>query len=169
MEANVAPRSWSQLSPEGRSFFERLRTSEGEQMALRDNVFIEKGLVGGVIRTLTEAEMTEYRRPFAEAGESRRPTLTWPNEIPFDGEPAEVHEIVSRYSQWLAASPIPKLLVDVSDGDTLAGDLLDFARTFPNQTEVAVNGRHFVQEDSPHEIGRALATWIPKLDRPAPL
>ena len=108
--------------------------------------------------------MNEYRRPFLEPGESRRPTLTWPREIPFDGQPEDVHEIVAAYSTWLASSPIPKLLIDVSDGDTLTGELLEFARTLPNQTEVAVTGRHFVQEDSPDEIGTALAEWIPTLN-----
>ena len=160
MEAIVAPRSWSQLTSEGCSFFEALRTDAGNDMALRDNVFIERGLPGGVIRELAEEEMDEYRRPFLEAGEGRRPTLTWPREIPFDGEPEDVHDIVAAYSTWLASSTVPKLLIDVSDGDTLSGPLLDFARTWPNQTETSVIGRHFVQEDSPNEIGTALAEWL---------
>ncbi len=166
LEANVAPRSWSQLTPEGRAFFERLRTDDGERMALVDNVFIETGLPGGVIRDLTEAEMAEYRRPFLQPGEGRRPTLTWPREIPFDGEPSDVHDIVAEYAQWLATTDVPKLLINVSDGDTLRGDLLRFARTFPNQTEVAVTGRHFAQEDSPHEIGQAIAEWLPTVRPP---
>lgn len=165
LEANVAPRSWSQLSDEGRSFFERLRTDEGEQMALVDNVFLTDGLPGGVIRELTAGELAEYRRPFLEAGEGRRPTLTWPREIPFDGEPTDMHEIVATYSAWLAETPIPKLLIDVTEGDTLNGELLEFARGFHNQTEVQVVGRHFAQEDSPDEIGEALAAWIPTLAR----
>jgi len=167
LEANVAPRSWSQLSVEGRTFFERLRSEEGEHMALTENVFIETGLPGGVIRDLTDAELAEYRRPFITPGEGRRPTLTWPREIPFDGEPSDVHRIVADYSTWLANSSVPKLLINVSDGDTLRGELLELARTFPNQTEVSVVGGHFAQEDSPHEIGAALAQWIPTLgDRP---
>ena len=165
LEANVAPRSWDQLTAEGRAFFERLRTDEGEHMALIDNVFIETGFPSGVIRDLTDAEMAEYRRPFVDPGEGRRPTLTWPREIPFDGAPADVHQIVSDYSAWLTESAVPKLLINVSDGDTLRGELLDIARTFPNQTEVSVVGRHFAQEDSPHEIGASLADWIPRLNR----
>ncbi len=161
LEAIVAPRSWSQLTPEGRGFFERMRSSEGERLALEQNVFLEHGLPGGVIRTLADDELAEYGRPFVTAGEDRRPTLTWPREIPFDGEPADVHEIVAAYSSWLASTPIPKLLIDVSEGDTLTGELLAFARTFANQTEVSVVGRHFAQEDSPHEIGAALAEWLP--------
>ncbi len=160
LEANIAPRSWSQLTPEGRSFFERLRTSEGEQMALVANVFLEAGLPSGVIRTLTDAELAEYRRPFLEAGEARRPTLAWPNEIPFDGEPADMHEIVSTYSAWLRQTTIPKLFIDVTEGDTLNGELRELARSFLNQTEVRVEGRHFAQEDSPDEIGQAIAEWI---------
>ncbi|MEM9135586.1 MAG: haloalkane dehalogenase [Actinomycetota bacterium] len=163
LEANVAPRSWSQLPPEARDFFTALRSDGGEQMALVDNVFVERGLPGGVIRDLTAEEMAEYRRPFARQGEDRRPTLTWPREIPFDGEPADVHDIVAAYAEWLGSSTVPKLLIDVSDGDTLTGELLAVARTWPNQTEVSVTGRHFAQEDSPHEIGAALAAWIPTL------
>ena len=160
MEANAAPRSWSQLSPEGRAIFQQLRTPDGERMALEENFFIERGLPGGVIRDLSPEEMTEYRRPFLEAGEGRRATLTWPREIPFDGEPADVHDIVAAYSRWLASSPIPKLLINVSDGDTLTGELLAIARSWPNQTEINVVGRHFAQEDSPDEIGEALANWL---------
>ena len=104
-------------------------------------------------------------RDSLDAGEGRRPTLTWPREIPFDGEPTDMHEIVSTYSAWLADTPIPKLLIDVTEGDTLNGELLEFARTFRNQTEVQVVGRHFAQEDSPDEIGEALAGWIPTLAR----
>ena len=165
LEANVAPRSWSQLSDDGRRFFERIRSPEGERMALLDNVFLTAGLPGGVIRELREEELAVYRRPFVLAGEDRRPTLTWPREIPFDGEPADVHDVVAAYSAWLAETPIPKLLIDVTEGDTLTGELLDIARTFPNQTEVQVVGRHFAQEDSPDEIGAALAAWIPTLAR----
>ena len=163
LEANVAPRSWRQLPEAAQEFFRRLRSPEGEQMALEDNVFLQQGLPGGVIRELTDAELAEYRRPFLEPGEGRRPTLTWPREIPFDGEPADVHEIVAAYAEWLAASPVPKLLVDVTEGDTLTGELLDFARTFSNQTEVRIEGRHFAQEDSPEALGQALKTWIENL------
>ncbi len=163
LEANVAPRSWSQLSAAGREIFEALRTPAGEQMALEENFFIERGLPGGVLRELTEAEMTEYRRPFLQPGEARRPTLTWPREIPFDGDPSDVHSIVSEYSEWLGSSPIPKLLINVSEGDTLNGELLEIARKWPNQTEIDVVGRHFAQEDSPDEIGHGIATWLESL------
>lgn len=163
LEANVAPRSWSQLSAQGQEIFRALRTPVGEQMALIDNFFIEQGLPGGIIRELSDAELAEYRRPFLEIGEARRPTLTWPREIPFDGEPADVHSIVADYSAWLGSSPIPKLLINVSDGDTLTGDLLAIARQWPNQTEINVVGRHFAPEDSPDEIGNGIASWLRSL------
>lgn len=164
-ESIVAPRSWDQLGDDGRAFFRRVRSDEGESMVLEDNAFIERGLPGGVIRDLSDAEMAEYRRPFVEPGEGRRGMLTLPREIPFDGAPADVHALVAEYSAWLAGSSVPKLLIDVSDGDTLTGSLLEFARSFPNQTEASVTGRHFAQEDSSDEIGRALADWIATLER----
>ncbi|MEO1065517.1 MAG: haloalkane dehalogenase [Actinomycetota bacterium] len=167
LEANVAPRSWAQLTAEGREFFERVRSDEGERLVLEENVFIERGLPGGVIRRLTETELEEYRRPFVEPGERRRPMLVWPREIPFDEEPADMHAIVAEYAAWLGRSDVPKLLIDVSEGDTLTGPLLEFARSLPNQTTATVAGRHFAQEDSPHEIGAALADWIGGLDRGA--
>ena len=108
--------------------------------------------------------MEVYRRPYREPGESRRPTLTWPREIPLDGEPADVVEIVRRYGDWLRTSPLPKLFVDADPGTILTGDPREFCRSWPNQREVTVKGLHFVQEDSPHEIGRAVAEWLQRLD-----
>jgi len=108
--------------------------------------------------------MDEYRRPFVEPGETRRPTLTWPREIPIEGEPADVVEIVRDYGQWLAASDVPKLFVNAEPGAILTGPQRDFCRTWPQQTEVTVAGNHFVQEDSPHEIGRAISEWLPTAD-----
>ena len=108
---------------------------------------------------MTEEEMEVYRRPYLEAGESRRPTLTWPREIPIDGEPADVVEIVSGYAEWLAASEIPKLFINAEPGAILTGPQRQFCRSWPNQREVTVKGVHFIQEDSPAEIGRAIADW----------
>jgi haloalkane dehalogenase len=130
-------------------------------MVLQDNFFIEKFLPGGILRTPSAGEMAEYRRPFAEPGEGRRPTLTWPREIPFDGDPADVTAIVAAYADWLATSKVPKLFVKGEPGALLAGGAdLDAARAWPAQTEVTVAGVHFVQEDSPDEIGRAIADWM---------
>ena len=121
-------------------------------------------LPGSIIRDLTEQEMDVYRRPFLETGESRRPTLTWPREIPLDGQPADVVSIVDEYSAWLSGSQVPKLFVNAEPGAILTGSQRDFCRTWPNQTEVTVKGVHFVQEDSPDEIGDAIIRWIGGLD-----
>ena len=126
---------------------------------LENNVFVERVLPGSILRKLSDEEMAEYRRPFAEPGEARRPTLTWPRQIPIEGEPADVVEIVSRYAEWLAASDVPKLFVNAEPGAILAGEVREFCRSWPNQQEVSVKGIHFVQEASPHEIGEAVASW----------
>jgi haloalkane dehalogenase len=115
-----------------------------------------------MLRDLADAEMAQYRRPFAEPGEGR-PTLTWPRQIPIDGEPADVTAIVQAYADWLAHSTVPKLFINAEPGAALSGALRDFCRTWPAQTEVTVRGLHFLQEDSPDEIGQAIATWLQAL------
>ena len=159
MEAIVRPVTWAEWPEAARRVFEGFRSQAGEDMVLEKNIFIERVLPGSVIRALTDEEMAVYRRPFAEAGESRRPTLTWPREIPIDGEPADVTEIVQAYADWLSASDLPKLLINAEPGAILNGPQLDFARAWPNTTEVTVPGNHFVQEDSPDAIGRAIVDW----------
>jgi haloalkane dehalogenase len=130
-------------------------------MVLRDNFFIEQILPKAVLRTLSVDEMAEYRRPFAEPGEGRRPTLTWPRQIPIEGEPADVTAIAAAYADWLATSRVPKLFVKAEPGLLVTrGANLDFARALPAQAEVTVAGLHFLQEDSPDEIGRAIAAWM---------
>jgi haloalkane dehalogenase len=130
-------------------------------MVLQDNFFIEKILPGAILRTLSAEEMAEYRRPFAEPGEGRRPTLTWPRQIPLEGDPADVSAIAKDYADWLATSNVPKLFLKAEPGGILAhGPVLESARSWPVQTEVTIAGVHFVQEDSPDEIGRAVAAWM---------
>jgi len=146
-----------------RKIFEAMRSPDGEEMVLEKNVFVEKILPRSIQRDLTAEEMDEYRRPFAEPGEGRRPTLTWPREMPLSGEPVDVVEIVDGYSQWLAASDIPKLFINAEPGAILTGRMRDVCRRFPNQREVTVNGIHFIQEDSPHEIAAAIRDWLPTL------
>jgi haloalkane dehalogenase len=163
MEAIVRPVSWADWPEPAVSLFQNFRSPAGESMVLEKNIFVENVLPASVIRELTEAEKTEYRRPFLEAGESRRPTLTWPREIPLEGEPADVTEIVQSYADWLSSSEIPKLFVNADPGTILIGGQREFCRAWPNQTEVTVAGRHFIQEDSPHEIGAAIAEWLGKL------
>lgn len=160
MEAIVRPRTWDEWPEAARGMFQALRSPAGEQMILERNFFVETIVPGSVLRRLTEVEMAHYRRPFAEPGEGRRPMLTWPRQIPVEGEPADVTEIVSAYAQWLAGSTIPKLFVNGEPGAALTGALRDFCRSWSAQTEVTVRGRHFLQEDSPDEIGQAIATWM---------
>lgn len=163
MEAIVRPLQWEEWSDRARDLFRALRSPAGEEMIIEKNVFIESILPGSVIRKLTDEEMATYRRPYLARGESRRPTLTWPREIPLDGEPPDVSAIVGEYSQWLSQSQIPKLFIDADPGAILIGAQRDFCRKWPNQREVRVKGIHFVQEDSPHEIGTAIADWYKTL------
>ncbi|HZR83993.1 MAG TPA: haloalkane dehalogenase [Candidatus Binatia bacterium] len=159
MEAIVRPLEWAAWPEAATSVFRAFRSPAGEKMVLEDNVFVERVLPGSILRKLTDEEMDEYRRPFREKGEGRRPTLTWPRQIPLDGEPADVVAIVQAYADWLAASEVPKLFVDADPGAILIGPQREFSRRWPSQTEVRVKGSHFVQEDSPDEIGRAIARW----------
>ncbi len=163
MEAIVRPVTWDEWPEQAASLFRNFRSPQGEEMVLEKNIFVENVLPASVIRDLTDAEMTEYRRPYLEAGESRRPTLTWPREIPLEGEPADVVEIVQDYADWLSASDVPKLFVNADPGIILIGAQREFCRGWPNQTEVTVTGAHFIQEDSADEIGEALADWRAKL------
>ena len=165
MEAIVRPQGWDHWDVMNmRPFLVALRSEAGEKMVLEENFFIEKILPGAVLRSLTDEELAEYRRPFAEPGEGRRPTLTWPREIPIDGEPADTSAIVSSYADWLATSDVPKLFLKAEPGALLGGGAnLDTVRKWPAQTEVTVKGVHFIQEDSPDEIGQAIATWMETL------
>ena len=163
MEAIVRPVSWEQWPDAARGVFQGFRSEAGESMVLEGNVFVERVLPGSVLRGLTDEEMAVYRRPFTEAGESRRPTLTWPRQIPIEGEPADVVAIVDTYGQWLAASDVPKLFVNADPGAILIGEQREFCRSWPNQTEVTVKGSHFIQEDSPDEIGQAVSEWRAKI------
>ncbi|MBD8869464.1 haloalkane dehalogenase [Nocardioides donggukensis] len=160
MEAIVRPVTWEEWPESARGIFQGLRSEAGESMVLEKNLFVEAILPASILRTLEDEEMEEYRRPFATPGEDRRPTLTWPRQIPIDGEPADVAEIVASYAEWLAASQVPKLFVNADPGTILTGPQREFARTWPNQTEVTVPGLHFIQEDSPDEIGEAIAAWL---------
>lgn len=164
MEGIVMPVAWDDWPEAIRPVFQAFRSPAGEEMVLDKNIFVENVLPAGVLRGLTEEEMAVYRRPFLTAGEDRRPTLTWPRQIPLDGEPADVVGIVRSYADWLAKSDIPKLFINADPGVILTGRQRDFCRGWPNQTEVTVPGSHFIQEDSPDAIGRAIAQWLAGLD-----
>ena len=165
METIVMPLTWEDWPDKARGIFQAMRSLEGEEIVLERNVFVEKILPGSVLRALTEAEMEMYRDPYREPGESRRPTLTWPRELPIGGEPRDVVGIVEEYGRWLAACEIPKLFVNADPGAILVGRAREFCRTWPNHAEVTVKGNHFVQEDSPAEIGEAIAAFVGRLAR----
>jgi haloalkane dehalogenase len=160
MEAIVRPVTWQEWPEAGRKIFQAMRSPGGEDMVLQKNVFVERILPASVIRSLAPEEMERYRAPYREAGESRRPTLTWPREIPVDGEPADVVRIVQNYADWLTKSPMPKLFINADPGSILVGSQREFCRRWPSQREATVRGKHFVQEDSPDEIGRAIAAFV---------
>lgn len=160
MEAIVRPLTWAEWPENARKVFQGMRSPAGEDMVLQKNVFVERILPASILRKLGDEEMEAYRAPYREPGESRRPTLTWPREIPVDGEPADVVAIVDAYATWLAQSPVPKLFVNAEPGSILVGAQREFCRTWPNQDEVTVKGLHFIQEDSPHEIGGAIRSFV---------
>jgi len=159
MEAVVKPLTWQDWPESARKVFQGFRSERGEEMVLEKNIFVERVLPSSVLRDLTEDEMAVYRAPFAAPGEDRRPTLSWPRQVPIEGEPASVVAIVDNYGQWLAESPLPKLFINAEPGSILTGAARDFCRTWPNQKEITVKGSHFIQEDSPDEIGRAVADF----------
>jgi haloalkane dehalogenase len=158
MEAIVRPLGWAEWPEASRRAFQGFRSPAGEELILAKNMFVERVLPASILRRLAEAEMAEYRRPFA-ASEDRWPTLAWPRDIPIDGAPGSIAELVDHYARWLARSEVPKLFVNAEPGAILVGAQREFCRLWPNQTEITVAGSHFIQEDSGPEIGRAIALW----------
>src|SRR5262245_11669600 len=164
MEAIVQPRRWEDF-PSGRdAMFRALRSEEGEHLVLDENFFIEVVLPKSIIRKLSDKEMAVYRAPFLDR-EARLPMLMWPRELPIDGAPADVVKIVESYGEWLAGSDLPKLFINVDPGAQIVGRIRDFCRAWSNQREVTVPGIHFVQEDSPDQIGAAIREFIGNLRR----
>ena len=166
MEALVTPVTWADWPENARRAFQGFRSDGGDDMILAKNMFVERVLPGSILRQLTDAEMAEYRRPFAASGEDRRPTLSWPRQIPIEGEPADVVKVVEDYSAWLGTSDTPKLFVNADPGSILLGRQREVCRAWPNQTEITVKGLHFLQEDSPDDIGRAVAEFVRKVRIP---
>ncbi len=161
MEAILNPSSLPPIPEPDSGLFSIFRSQRGEEAVLENNVFIEQILIGGLGYYLAEEDKAEYRRPYLVPGESRRPTLEWPRELPRGGNPADTVQLVSSYTDWFAASDVPKLFVRVNPGALItAGPLLDYVRGFKNQKEVTVFGSHYVQEISPDAIGRALSEWM---------
>ena len=160
MEAIAMPIDWADFPGPVSEVFQGFRSPGGESMVLEQNIFVEAVLPGAIQRKLSDEEMDHYRAPFRDAGEGRRPTLSWPRNIPIEGEPADVVAIVEEYGAWLARSDVPKLFVNAEPGAITRGRVRDFVRTWRNQTEVTVPGTHFIQEDSPDEIGKAIASFV---------
>lgn len=159
METIVRELEWSEWPEQAKGIFSAFRSDAGEDLILQKNFFVDRIVPASVIRELSEAEMNEYRRPFVNEGEDRRPTLTWPREIPINGEPADVSRLVAAYAEWLSETSVPKLFINAEPGSILVGPQRDFCRSWPNQTEVTVAGIHFIQEDSADEIGLAIRGW----------
>ena len=160
MEAIVAPMTWSEFPSAVRQLFQGFRSPRGERMVLEQNIFVESVLPAQIRRQLNDEEMGHYRQPFANPGEDRRPTLSWPRNLPIDGEPADVVSVVNDYSSWLADSDVPKLFINAEPGAVVHGRIRELVRRWSNLTETTVSGVHFVQEDSPNEIGAAVAEFV---------
>ena len=163
MEGIVQSMEWEDWNEDAKGIFQGFRSPAGEEMILEKNLFIEAVLPGSILRKLSDAEMNEYRRPFNDK-KSRRPTLDWPRQIPLENDPPEICKIVDSYSQWMAENNIPKLFINAEPGAILIGKQREFCRTWKNQKEVTVKGSHFIQEDSPNEIGNAIFDWLKGID-----
>lgn len=160
MEAIVSPINWSDWPEQARGIFKGFRSAKGEDLILKRNMFIEAVLPSSIIRKLTKDEMDEYRKPFLNESD-RQVTLNWPRQIPIEGEPSHMFRLVSSYADWISNDgDIPKLFINADPGSILIGKQREFCRGWKNQIEVTVNGLHFIQEDSPHEIGEAISSWM---------
>ncbi len=160
MEAIVSPINWSDWPEQARGIFKGFRSAKGEDLILKRNMFIEAVLPSSIIRKLTKDEMDEYRKPFLNEND-RQVTLNWPRQIPIEGEPSHMFRLVTSYAEWISNDgDIPKLFINADPGSILIGNQREFCRGWKNQTEVTVNGLHFIQEDSPHEIGEAISSWM---------
>ena len=160
MEAIVSPIDWSDWPEQARGIFKGFRSEKGEDLILKRNMFIEAVLPSSIIRKLTKDEMDEYRKPFLNESD-RQVTLNWPRQIPIEGEPSHMFRLVSSYADWISNDgDIPKLFINADPGSILIGKQREFCRGWKNQIEVTVNGLHFIQEDSPHEIGEAISSWM---------
>lgn len=163
METIVTQLTWDDWPEQATKIFQGMRSDAGEELVLTKNVFVERILPGSVIDPIADRDMAIYRKPYVEPGESRRPMLTWPRELPFDGEPADVAEVIAANEAWLSGADVPKLFVNADPGSILGDRVRRLVRSLPNQREVTVRGVHFIQEDSGREIGMAIAQWLREL------
>jgi haloalkane dehalogenase len=161
MESIVRPfNSWDEWPDATRAFFQAQRTPAGEDLILNKNLFIEYLLP---LRHISAETLEVYRRYFRIAGAPRQPILSWTRDLPIAGEPADVVKVVDSYARWLSTSPIPRLFIDADPAGFLIGAQREFCRSWPNQTNVTVNGAHFIQEDSPEDVGAATASFVSKV------
>ena len=160
MEGIVTQPRWTDFPDDVVNMFQGFRSPAGEHMVLEQNLWIEGVLPALIQRQLSDEEMHHYRLPFARGGEDRRPTLSWPRQLPVEGDPADVTAIVNEYGQWLAGSDVPKLFINAEPGEIINDRVREIIRTWPSLTETTVSGRHFIQEDSPDEIGQAIAQFV---------
>lgn len=160
MEAIVCQGRWDEIDDPFKSFLKAVRSTSGEQMILIENLFLKKMFPKMVVRSLTDDEMAAYQQPFIEPGEGRRPMLSWPRQIVLDGEPEDVAEVIYSYADWMSTSDVPKLFVNADPGMILVEERRKFCRSWKNQSEITVVGKHILQEDSPYEIGAAIAKWV---------
>lgn len=163
METIVTPLTWDDWPESATRIFQGMRSPSGEELILTKNIFVERILPGSVLSPLSDEDMAVYRAPYLESGESRRPTLTWPREIPIDGEPEFMVDVVSASETWLSGPQVPKLFVNADPGSIVGDRVRELVRSWPNLSEVTVPGLHFIQEDSGPEIGRAIASWLNEL------
>lgn len=163
MEAIVMPLTWDQWPENARNIFQLMRSDAGEEIVLEKNVFVERILLNDSADGFTDEEKAEYIRPFKNAGEDRRPTLTWPRQIPLDGSPQVVIDEVIKNGEFHKDSNIPKLFINADPGSILVGDQREFVRSWKNLKEVTVKGNHFIQEHSPNEIGAAIKDFLDSL------
>ncbi len=163
METIVTPVTWDDWPESSRRVFQGMRSDAGEEIVLEKNVFVERILPASVLEPLPDEVMDIYRKPYLQPGESRRPTLTWPREIPIDGEPADMVRVIEANEAWLSGEEVPKLFVNADPGSIMGDRVRERVRAWPSQTEVTVPGVHFVQEDSGAQIGRAIADWLRSL------
>jgi haloalkane dehalogenase len=160
MEAIVMPLSWDQWPENARNIFQLMRSEAGEEIVLEKNIFVERILLNDSANGFTDEERNEYIRPFKNPGEDRRPTLTWPRQIPIDGSPQAVIDEVTKNGEFHKDSKIPKLFINADPGSILIGEQRDFVRSWTNLRELTVKGNHFIQEHSPKEIGEALKNFL---------
>lgn len=163
METMLTPLTWDDWPEAARGIFQGMRSDAGEEMVLTKNVFVERILPGSVLNPIPEEDMAVYRKPYEEPGESRRPTLTWPREIPIDGEPADMVSVIEANESWLSSPEVPKLFINADPGSIVGDRVRERVRSWPSQKEATVSGVHFIQEDSGPEIGRAIADWLATL------